>query len=209
MNPSEYSDMVEPIGMLVALLLGIWFYVQTRNKIKKAAEYKHLREQEQYNREIEAIFNELKREKTITSIECDDIELSENEECFYFREDVAWLEYRKIRKSVSYSNLKSSFGDSDASFTIGEIKPIVNYADELKPIEVGKLYITDKRVVLIGETSTQRVLLNKILLVDINFIKDYEMVVIKKDSGKCIYLMLGLHDAIYCYVAIKSLLKYS
>ncbi|MGL4561110.1 MAG: hypothetical protein ACRCV0_02310, partial [Brevinema sp.] len=131
------------------------------------------------------------------------INLSANEEVYYEVSHTNWQEMRKERTSISYGGLTHSINlGKGLRFRLGNITPITHSRDELKTIEIGKLYITNKKLLLIGSQSTKNIPLNKI--VDIELFSD--AIGIKRETGKIVYFRLFFKDLVYVQSILEKLL---
>ncbi|RHW46065.1 hypothetical protein DS832_06860 [Bombilactobacillus bombi] len=129
------------------------------------------------NKLLEIDLNELKTKPEDTFLKDTEFE--------YFRINNAdWLEQRKITKRVNYSGSSASFHiTKNIKYYSGSIKPKRISTEEWKNIRSGRLILTNKRLLLIGN-DTKQILINSI--VDINGFSDG--IGLMRSSGKDIIL---------------------
>lgn len=130
---------------------------------------------------------QLNRLKKYWLIENSDLEklpvnlsLQNGEYCYYTCQ-VDWLEYISITKRINYSGFTYSHKIlKGLSYRVGSINLQKITANELKVIDTGKLFFTNKRVIFMGAIKNINIKLNRILS-----ITPYsDGVEIEKDSGK-------------------------
>lgn len=92
------------------------------------------------------------------------INLSKNEVCFLHYDDVDLLELRKTVQSVDYHGpvvrIRICKG---VYYRAGKVYPQVNSTTNLKLIDSGSLYLTNKRIIFMGEQKNKTLYLNKVL----------------------------------------------
>lgn len=108
------------------------------------------------------------------------INLQKNEHC-YFTSNADWLENRTVTNRINYggptARIKIIKGVYYRAGSIG-VQRITS--EQLQLIDSGKLYITNKRIIFVGNKKNSNIQLSKIL--SINPFSDG--VSIEKDSGK-------------------------
>lgn len=109
-----------------------------------------------------------------------DINLQKNEKCYAIR-DIDWLETRRVRERVKFSGLSMRIPlGKGLSYRIGDYDVTPIYRDVLTTIDSGRLYLTNKRIVFIGENKSSSINLSKVL----NFTPYLDGIEIVKGSGK-------------------------
>jgi hypothetical protein len=139
-----------------------------------------LKNQEQWQLERLKIYWSLEH-GPLKSIQTD-ISLQRDEQCYFIQQRVNWYELRSVRHttgSIGYSaRIKLAKG---FYLKTSHHKPIAHTANEMKLIESGTLYLTNKRILLTGNSgTTKNIRLNKVL----NTIPSQNGIEIIKDSGK-------------------------
>jgi hypothetical protein len=132
-----------------------------------------------------------------------DISLQKNEVC-YFLTDIDWLEQRTVTTRVNYSGpsfrIKITKG---ISYRVGSITPQRVTEDVWKTIDSGKLYLTNKRVIFIGEKGNKTITINKIL--DFNVYTNG--IEIQKDSGKSPFFSFSENTDMFAVILAKLLIE--
>jgi hypothetical protein len=130
-----------------------------------------------------------------------DINLQKTEKC-YFTTEIGWHEYRRSIKRIRYggpvARIKITKG---LYFRAADyaIKPITN--DVLTLIDSGQLFLTNKRLIFMGDKKNSSIKLNKIL----DFATYRNGVDIKKDSGKSPFLEFGDNVDIFSMTLARAI----
>lgn len=131
-----------------------------------------------------------------------DILLSKSE-VLYFSDIVNWYEPRRVTKSISYAgpraNIKIAKG---LSYRLGSYNVSRNITDELKLIATGKIYITNKKILFIGNNTTKTIIFNK--LVNYDFIPGGILLI--KQTGKPVSLECNSQLNIFKFISILAYL---
>ncbi len=125
-----------------------------------------------------------------------DINLQKSEH-LYFTAAIDWMEYRKVSKGVNYAGptarIKIAKG---VYYRIGSLKTQSVSDDILKVIDSGQLYLTNKRLIFVGNRGNKTIGIHKILTIN-----PYSNGVdIQKDSGKSPFLQFS--DDVYMFSLI-------
>ena len=109
-----------------------------------------------------------------------DINLQQGEQC-YFSIYIDWLENRTVTKRINYAGpglrIKIMKG---VYYRAGSVKVQRITSDELQVIDSGTVYVTNKRIIFVGNKKNSTIQLTKILSVN----PYSDGVGIEKDSGK-------------------------
>lgn len=109
-----------------------------------------------------------------------DISLQSNEVCHYIT-DVKWMENKTITTSVNYSGISASFKIAKGiRYRVGNIKPQRVTVDKLVEIDKGRLYVTNNRIIFMGNRKNFNIKYQSIL----SIVPYTDGVEIEKDSGK-------------------------
>lgn len=109
-----------------------------------------------------------------------DISLQDNEVCHYVT-DVKWMENKTITTSIKYSGVTASFKIAKGvRYRVGNIKPQRVTVDKLVEIDKGILYVTNKRIIFMGDRKNNNIKYQSIL----SIVPYSDGVEIEKDSGK-------------------------
>lgn len=115
-----------------------------------------------------------------------DIFLQKGEKC-YFISPSTYYEYKKVTKSIKYAGPHFRFRITKGFYyRAGNVSFQRKTEDTLSKIDTGKLYITDKKIIFIGNLKTINVRLNKII--DMELFSDGIKII--KDTGNNIFIEL-------------------
>jgi len=131
-----------------------------------------------------------------------DIAIQPKETC-HFTSDIEWHEQRKVTKRVNYSGVGTRIRlMKGVSIKLGSITPQSISEDVLQLIDIGRLYLTNKRLIFMGGTGTKTIALNKIL--------DFQVysngIEISKDAGKSPFFKMKT-DADTCALILSKLIN--
>ncbi|MFL1695659.1 SHOCT domain-containing protein [Weissella kandleri] len=161
----------------------------------KEEEAKIQQEEEKRQQELELKFDLLV--KNITDTPLDDLAQStdevilKNTERLFFKVDflVNWQENRTRTERVGYSGLSSNIKiTKNISYRVGNIKPMVNTITEQKIIRQGKIYITNKRLIMASSQNPGEISLSSI----VNIIPYTDGIEFQRSRGKNI-IMTGFN----------------
>lgn len=108
------------------------------------------------------------------------INLYSGEKC-YFSRPAKWYQYKTVTQRVNYSGLSTRIRIcKGVSYRIGTVRPQRITSEVLAPVDAGMLYVTDRRIVLLGNRKTSTTRLNKI----VSFTPYNDGVEIFKETGK-------------------------
>jgi hypothetical protein len=112
------------------------------------------------------------------------LSLEKNEKC-YFHTDSEWYEMRTVTQRVNYSGTSASIKImKGVRYRVGSIKPQITTSEQLKQIDYGTIYLTNKRIILIGQHKNSNIKLQKVL----SFTPYSDGVEISKDTGRNSYI---------------------
>ena len=131
--------------------------------------------------------NTLNRLKLIWVIENEDlpaidvpINLTSNEKCF-FTKAAQWYQYKTVTQRINYAGPTARIRIcKGVSYRIGSARVQRVTSEVLAPIDAGTIYITNKRVILLGARKTSSIRLNKI----VSYTPYSDGIEIFKDTGK-------------------------
>lgn len=136
----------------------------------------------------------------IPSIEVD-IKLQKDEEC-YFYEDCSWNELRKTTKIVNYGGIHLNYKIvKGVNLKFGSTAVFPISTEEYKQIDVGTIYITNKRLIFMGPSGNKTINFNKIL--DVRLFPNE--LLIEKDSGKSPLLIFKNNFEIFTIILRRIL----
>ena len=108
------------------------------------------------------------------------INLVKKEKCF-FQTNCDWFELKTVTQRINYkgttANIKIMKG---VRYRIGSIKPQIVSSELLMKIDSGTLYLTNQRIIFVGELKNMNIKLQKIL----SFTPFSDGIEISKDSGR-------------------------
>lgn len=115
-----------------------------------------------------------------------DINLTAKERC-YFNRPASWFQYKTVTKRVNYAGpsvrIKICKG---VSYRMGSARVHRETSEVLAPVDSGRLYVTDKRIVLLGNRKTSTIRLNKM----VSFTPYTNGVELFKETGKSIFVKI-------------------
>jgi hypothetical protein len=156
--------------------------------------------------ENKEIFNKLKKYWALENLELEsidtDIALQRNEKCHLVIQNVNWYELRSVRQRLSYSGYSTSFKVAKGFYLrSGSYKPRSYSTDEIKLIDNGTLYLTNKRIIFTGLKKNSNIKLDKILS-----ITPYsDGLEIDKETGKSPTLSLPQRPDVFCIILERLL----
>ena len=113
-----------------------------------------------------------------------DINLQGNES-LHFKTDITWQEQRKVITSYNYAGPTARFKIAKGvSYRLGSMSVRPQTEDVWQTIDSGTIYLTNKRLIFMGQRGNKTIPLNKIL----DFKPYSDGVDIQKDSGKSPFL---------------------
>ena len=119
-----------------------------------------------------------------------ELSLPKGEVC-HFTRSCQWHENRTITRSVSYGGLAGSFRIAKGiRYRVGNVHLQRITSESLTLIDQGKLYVTNKRVIFMGQKRNTNIKYAAILSIE----PYSDAVCIEKDSGKSPYLMCSDAD---------------
>lgn len=116
-----------------------------------------------------------------------DINLTAKEQC-YFNRPAQWFQYKTVTKRVNYAGPTARIRIcKGVSYRIGSARVQRITSEVLTPVDSGRLYVTDKRIILLGERQTKTIRLNKI----VSFTPYKDGVELFKETGKSIIIKIN------------------
>lgn len=108
------------------------------------------------------------------------ISLEKNEKC-YFQTSCNWCEKRTVTQRVNYGGTTASIKImKGVRYRVGTFKPQRITSEEWKQIDTGTMYLTNKRVIFLGQAKSLNIKLAKIL----SFTPYSDGVELTKDAGR-------------------------
>ena len=127
-----------------------------------------------------------------------DINLYKDEICYY-SSVIDYFEYKTITKKIGYSGPTFRFKIMKGLYyRAGRLNVQRETKDVLTKIDTGNAYITNKRIILVGNNRTFNIQLNKIL--DIELFSDGVKII--KDVGRNVFL--GYRDEIELFALVLA-----
>jgi hypothetical protein len=125
------------------------------------------------------------------------IVLQKGESCFIQISNVYWYEPRTVRQRVGHTGYSASIKIAKGFYLkSSSYKPSYYTREELRLIDYGTLYLTNKRIILIGQTKNSNIRLEKIL----QFAPYGDGVEIGKDTGKSPLLKIANNADFFCII---------
>jgi len=133
-----------------------------------------------------------------------DISLPKNELC-YFRVRVKWYEKRTVTKRVNYggpsARIKIMKG---VYYRAGSMAVQSVSSEEIRLIDSGQIYLTNKRLIFTGGKKNSNIRLNKILDIE-PFSNGVEIV---KDTGRSPFLEFNSRVDVFCLLLERFIREY-
>ena len=108
------------------------------------------------------------------------INLTSNEKCF-FTKVAKWYQYKTVTQRINYAGPTARIRIcKGVSYRIGSARVQRVTSEVLSPIDAGTMYVTNKRVILLGARKTSSIRLNKI----VSYTPYSNGIEIFKDTGK-------------------------
>lgn len=115
---------------------------------------------------------------------------------------VNWYELRSVRQRVSYSGYSTSFKVAKGFYLrSGNYRRQSYSVDTMKLIDIGTLYMTNKRIIFTGTKKNSTIRIDKIL----NFTPYTDGVEIGKETGKSPTLQMTQDADIFCMILERLL----
>lgn len=135
-----------------------------------------------------------------------DIALQRAEKCFIVILNVNWYELRSVRQRTSYSGYSTSFRVAKGFYLrSGSHTPRSYSVDQMMLIDSGNLYLTNKRIIFIGNKKNSNIRLEKIL----NITPYTDGVEIGKETGKTPLLQFTDRADVFCIILERLLREQS
>lgn len=131
-----------------------------------------------------------------------DIMIQKSEQCYVMLPNVKWYELRSVRQSVSYTGYSTSFRVAKGFYLrSGNYRPQSTVVDQMKLIDTGTIYLTNKRIVFTATGKNSIIQLSKI----INLTPYTDGVEIGKETGKSPTLVIPENADIFCIILERLL----
>lgn len=131
-----------------------------------------------------------------------DIALQKSEKCYFQISNVNWYELRSVRQRVSYSGYSTSFKVAKGFYLrSGSYTPRSYSTDQMKLIDRGTVYLTNKRIIFTGTKKNSNIKIDKIL----NIQPYTDGVEIGKETGKSPTLQVPERADIFCMILERLL----
>jgi hypothetical protein len=131
-----------------------------------------------------------------------DIMLQKSERC-YFIQQATWSEFRKDSSRIRYGGVSSRIRISKGLYIrAGDIVYKKESKDELKPIDEGIFYLTNKRIIFSGEKGNRNIRYSRII--DTEVFSDG--IGIHKDAGKNVCLLFD-KDSELAHTLLNRLIR--
>ena len=133
-----------------------------------------------------------------------EIVLQKSEICHFQTYNVNWYELRTVTTRVAYSGYSTRIKIAKGFYLrTGSYTPRTYTTEQMKLIDSGTLYLTNKRIIFSGRLKSSNIRLEKII--------DYEPysdgVEIRKDAGKNPVLKIGSEADVFCIILGRLLGK--
>ncbi len=128
--------------------------------------------------------------------------LLEKSETCYFHDTTEWYEKRTITQRVNYRGPTASIRImKGVRYRVGSIKPQRITTEEWKRIDTGTLYLTNKRIIFLGQNKNSNIRLNKI----VSFTPYTDAIEIAKDTGRSPILKISNNNEMFCLILSRLL----
>lgn len=115
-----------------------------------------------------------------------DINLYAKESC-YFNRPASWYQYKTVTQRVNYAGPTARIRIcKGVSYRIGSVRAQRITSEVLAPVDAGRLYVTDKRIVLLGARKSTTIRLNKV----VSFTPYSDGIELFKETGKSIIIKI-------------------
>lgn len=129
------------------------------------------------------------------------LSLEKNEKC-YFQTKCEWYEMRTVTQRINYSGTTASIKImKGVRYRVGTIKPQRITSEQWKQIDYGSMYLTNKRIILIGQSKNSNIKLQKIL----SFTPYSDGVEISKDAGRNPLIRFSTNTDIFSLILSRLL----
>lgn len=123
-----------------------------------------------------------------------DINLQKSES-LYFMTDIDWLEMKTVTKRVNYAGVSTRIRIcKGVYFKVGSIAPERVTEDVWRTVDSGKMYLTNKRIIFMGQKGNKTIKLDKVL----SFTPYQDGVQLEKDTGKNPFFKFDYNVDVYC-----------
>lgn len=115
-----------------------------------------------------------------------DIQLTSKEHC-YFNRPAQWFQYKTVTQRVNYAGPTARIRIcKGVSYRIGSARVQRITSEVLAPVDSGRMYVTDKRIVLFGGRKTSTIRLNKV----VSFTPYSDGIELFKETGKSVIVKI-------------------
>lgn len=134
-----------------------------------------------------------------------DIVLQKNEKCHIRIENVKWYEIRSVRQKTVSKGPSNFRGAKEFYLNSSSYKSRSYNTGQMKLINTGNVYLTNKRIIFTGNEKNSNIRLEKIL----NIIPYSDGVEIGKETGKSPILHLLGRSDVFCMILERLLREHS
>lgn len=132
-----------------------------------------------------------------------DINLYAKESC-YFNRSASWYQYKTVTRRVNYAGPTARIRIcKGVSYRIGSARVQRVTSEELAPVDSGRLYVTDKRLVLLGARKSSTIRLNKI----VSFTPYSDGIELFKETGKSIIIKIDTDMELFNLLLSRVLME--
>jgi len=159
-----------------------------------------------HDKETKEQLRKLKLYWALENLELPEVEttiaLQKSECCYAVIDNVVWHELRSVRQRTSYTGYSTSFRIAKGFYLrAGSYTPRSYATDQMKLIDSGSLYLTNKRIIFTGTKKNSTIRLEKII-----FITPYaDGVELGKETGKSPLLLLPERADVFCIILERLL----
>jgi len=126
-----------------------------------------------------------------------DIILQKNEQCHLKILTANWYELRVVRQNLGYSSHSASIKIAKGFYLrTSSHKPRSYTSEQMKLIDSGSMYLTNKRIIFMGKSKNSNIRLEKV----ISFTPYNDGVEIYKDAGKSPLLKFSANADLFCII---------
>ena len=128
--------------------------------------------------------------------------LQKSEVCHFHVEHANWYEMRSVRQHTSHGMHSSSFRIAKGFYLrSGSYTPRSYSIDQMKLIDTGSLYVTNKRIIFTGNKKNSNIRFDKIL----SILPYSDGMEVSKETGKSPILQISDRSDIFCLILERLL----
>lgn len=122
--------------------------------------------------------------------------LQKDEVCYFKIQNATWYEYRRAIPYKEKIDIEANIQLAKKAHVHGISKTVKSESSKLKYVDAGTLYITNKRILMIGEVKNSNIRLEKIS----DFFCFIDGVGINKNTGKPVALNFYNYSDLFCII---------